>query len=119
MKDNENGPILKLAAILNFVGGVSGLLALGAIVFWGGALVEKVRSLDGRVAAIEALGSTSLQKHIASDEKIDEAHSARLRMLEDSISLIHRIDTKVETMSTKLDLLKEQLTKHENESRKP
>src|SRR5512140_2182677 len=56
-----------IAQVFNFLGGISGLFALVGIVFWGGGLVEKVKSLDGRVTAIEGGGSQTFKMHASAD----------------------------------------------------
>lgn len=112
MKNEQRGVAITIADILNFIGGVSGLIALATLVFMGGSIVEKIRTLDLRVTAIESAGSSTLRTHIAADEKMDESVNARLRMLEENIVSLHRIETKLETASTKLDMLKEQLVQH-------
>lgn len=112
MKNEQRGLAVTVADILNFVGGVSGMIALATLVFMGGALVEKMKALDIRVTAIESGGSSTLKSHVAADEKMDEAINARLRMLEENILSLHRIETKLETASTKLDMLKEQMSNH-------
>lgn len=114
MKNEQRGLAVTVADILNFVGGVSGMIALATLVFMGGALVEKMKALDIRVTAIESAGSSTLRSHVAADEKMDESINARLRMLEENILSLHRIETKLETASTKLDMLKEQMANHIN-----
>lgn len=114
MKNEQRGLAVTVADILNFVGGVSGMIALATLVFMGGALVEKMKALDIRVTAIESAGSSTLRSHVAADEKMDESINARLRMLEENILSLHRIETKLETASTKLDMLKEQMSNHIN-----
>lgn len=99
--------------VLNFMGGVSGLLALVGIVFWGGGLVEKVRSLDGRVAAIENGGSQTFRTHASADEKLFNAFDARLKLVEDATRAIHTVDKTVAEITVKLDNLKDQLGRHE------
>lgn len=114
MKQEQRGVAITIADILNFVGGVSGLVALATLVFMGGSIVEKIRTLDIRVTAIENAGSSTLRSHIAADEKMDESINARLRMLEENILALHSIETKLESASTKLDMLKEQVAVHMN-----
>lgn len=112
MKQEQTKVAVTFADILNFIGGVSGLIALATLVFMGGSIVEKIRSLDLRVTAIESAGSATLRTHIAADAQMDESINARLRMLEENIVSLHRIETKLETASTKLDMMKEQMTQH-------
>jgi hypothetical protein len=100
---------------LNTIGGVSGLLSIAILVFWGGAwiekvsahekwigeanrigLVEKVMANDGRLTKVENSGTTDMQKHKAQDDDRDMMQNDRLEKLEAAISKLGTIEMKLD-----------------------
>jgi len=113
MNEKKSG----LSALFTFVGGLSGLIALGTLLVGGGKFIEKVNSLDARVSSIEKNGTTAFKAHESLDTEREISKDLRLKVLEENIAVVHRLETKFEAatgkLEVKLDNLKEQLEKHE------
>lgn len=95
----------KIAALMNLVGGISGVTALAGLVFYGGAMVEKVRSMDVRLSAVEINGSIQLQKHIVTDEQRTTDELVRLREVEDAIKKLMAIESDIREIKTEIKYL--------------
>lgn len=85
----------RVCSIFNFLGGVGGLIALATIVFYGGALVSQVKSLEYRVTIIESAGPATMQSHIALDEQRYIDHERRIEITE---RLLPSMDQKLDQL---------------------
>lgn len=102
-----------IAAIFNFIGGVTGAIALATVIFSFGTLVEQLKSVNSRVQEIERNGTPLMREHIKLDDQRAVSEEARLKMLESNNDILHRVDTKVESLSVKLDAIKERMDRSE------
>jgi hypothetical protein len=87
-----------LMAVLNAVGGISGILSIGLVIFSGGSLVEKVRGMDVRVQTLEATSGPSFHAHEAKDDDRDAAQNLRLEKLEAAVNALPRIESKLDRL---------------------
>lgn len=71
-------------ALLNFIGGLGGLVAVATVVFYGGSMVEKLNSLDARVKAIETGGSPSLREYVKAAEQRAATAEIKLREMDEA-----------------------------------
>ena len=106
----------KLAPLFNFTGGLSGFLAIGLLIWKGGALVEKVDNHEARLSSIELLGSVGLREHSKmDDERVGDIKqrqnemSLRMNHQEESLSRLMEIVGDIKAVNAKLDALKEQI----------
>lgn len=72
----------RIIAGLNFFGGISGILAIATLIFYGGAMVERLRAVEIRVNVIEAQGSPTCQQHIATDNERFTSEERRMSEME-------------------------------------
>lgn len=107
-----------LMAAFNLLSNISGLLAIGLVVFNGGALVERVDNHEKRISHIEASGSPPIAEHI----KLDDEREARTRAdiveiktaakqaasVKDEVSAVRG---ELAVVNVKMDALKEQLSR--------
>lgn len=101
-----------LTSAFNLVGGVSGLLSLGLLVWNGGNLWRQVQEHERRLGSIEVGGSNRLQVHEGLDnERINDLRvsrddsNRRMLKLEDAILALAEIRGDVKTINTRLDTL--------------
>lgn len=101
-----------LTSAFNLVGGVSGLLSLGLLVWNGGNLWRQVQEHERRLGSIEVGGSNRLQVHEGLDnERINDLRvsrddsNRRMLKLEDAILALAEIRGDVKTINTRLDML--------------
>jgi hypothetical protein len=87
-----------LMAVLNAVGGISGILSIGLVIFSGGSLVEKVRGMDVRLNVLESGGTGNFRAHEARDDDRDAAQNVRLDKLEAAINALPRIESKLDRL---------------------
>lgn len=100
-----------IIGLLNLCGGISGLLSIAALIFFGGGLVEKVRALEVRMTVVERDTGPVAREHIKLDELRDETTRDRLQSHEEAIKAFSRIEADVREISVKLDALKERTVK--------
>lgn len=102
-----------LAAIFNFIGGVSGLISIAIILLKGGMLLQKVDGHETRLNNIEATGSIGLREHVKmDDERVTDVRNRTAR-LEDAMMKLVDLNADVKVLNAKVDSLKEQLSKAE------
>ena len=61
------------------------LLAIGLIVWKGGALVSVVEAHEVRISAIEQTGSTVVKSHILADDQMKQEIDRRITRLENAV----------------------------------
>lgn len=103
MKELVGHPI---TALLNFVGGISGAIALATVIFYGGALIEKIHGLDARVAKIEGAGSDIVREHIKEDQAETKATLQRLAVVEEAVKKMSQIEGDVREIKTTLQWIR-------------
>lgn len=95
----------KIVALMNLVGGVSGILALATMIFYGGALVEKIRGMDVRLTAVEINGSIQLQKHIVTDDQRTMDELQRLKEVEEAIKRMVNMESDIREIKVEVKYL--------------
>ena len=68
----------KLTSLFNMVGGVSGLLSIGAILIWGGEIKRQTEINTRDIRDLQVAGSVALQTHVAADSKESAIMSDRI-----------------------------------------
>lgn len=94
-----------LIATLNFLGGISGLLAGLTIVFYGGAMIEKLRTIDSRVSALEHTGSSAVREHVKEDDARELAILQRVIVLEEAVKRLTSIEGDVREIKATMRML--------------
>ena len=89
---------MNFMAVLNAVGGVSGIMSIGLVIFSGGTLVEKVRGMDVRLQAVESSGTGSFKSHQTQDDERDAMQNIRLEKLEAAVNALPRIESKLDRL---------------------
>lgn len=99
-----------LTSAFNLVGGVSGLLSLGLLVWNGGNLWRQVQEHERRLGNIEVGGSNRLQVHEGLDnERINELKNSRDDMarrvakMEDAVLSLIEMRGDVKSINARLD----------------
>lgn len=102
MKEMSNHPVI---AAMNFVGGVSGMLAMLTIVFFSGSIVEKIKSIDSRVTVLENNGSSFAREHAKEDNADKMAIVQRVVVLEEAVKRLTSIEGDVREINAHLKFL--------------
>lgn len=95
-------------ASFNFIGGLSGLLAIGLLVWKGGELKRQVDVNTVRISNIEAGGSPGLRAHEARDSAEQTEQDRRIADLERAFVSVNEVRVQVGQLNVKVDALKEQ-----------
>jgi hypothetical protein len=81
----------KLTSLFNMIGGVSGLLSIGAILVWGGEIKKQTEINTRDIRDLQIAGSVALQTHVAADSKESAIMSDRIlnisRLVEKQVEL--------------------------------
>jgi hypothetical protein len=81
----------KLTSLFNMIGGVSGLLSIGAILVWGGEIKKQTEINTRDIRDLQVAGSVALQTHVAADSKESAIMSDRIlnisRLVEKQVEL--------------------------------
>jgi hypothetical protein len=112
-QERKNSVISKF---FNTIGGVSGLLSIAVIVYSGGKLVNRLDSVEMKVALIERDGSRNASEYIAANNQWKTDTEERIARMETSVLTILPALPRIEA---KLDSLKETLDDHRRNSTKP
>lgn len=96
-----------ISAASTFIGGLAGLVSIGLVVFYGGALVEKVRGLDNRLTEIEKYAAPITREHMRMDDQRDLALESRVTRLEEMRTAIAEIKSQLSINTLKIDDIKE------------
>jgi hypothetical protein len=108
-KVNKTAGVVTL--ISGIIGCISGLACLGGMVWYGGALAEKVKSIGERVAYLEMMGSNTMQVHVKEDAQRDLNLEARVKRIEDVLLAIPERQARIEA---KIDQALERQTRMED-----
>lgn len=102
------------ASVFNFLGGLSGLISIGLIIWKGGILVATVDNHGKRLDNIEMGGSIGLREHVKlDDERINDIkqrqvdQASRITHQEETVTRLMELYGEVKVINTKLDALKE------------
>jgi hypothetical protein len=106
-----------LTEIFNFVGGISGLLSIGLLIFRGGALLQVVSDHDRRIIQMENGGSSLAREHIKLDDERVATLKDRTSKLEAVMALIPNIERDVAVMRVQIDALLKALERDRNGSK--
>lgn len=100
-----------LVSVFNLLGGMSGLLAIGLVVWKGGALAQTVIDHGRRLDSIESSGSVGLREHVKLDDERVKEMQVRISTSEAVAGKVTELVGEVRVINVKLDALKEQLQK--------
>lgn len=96
----RNGSFIRgIETFSAFVGGVTGCLAIGLVIFKGGVLVEKVANHESRISGVEAGGTMSARSHIAVDEERDREMARQIAELRTAMLTISDLKADVKIMA--------------------
>lgn len=102
-----------LGTAFNFLGGLSGMVALLTIAVAGGELRKQVEIDTARISRIEQGGSPGLLAHERMDDERVTDLTRRTVALEEAVKQISDIRGELRSINTKLDML----TEHVKETR--
>ena len=110
MKNEPEAPDTKLTdhpivALLNFVGGVSGIIAIGTLLTAGGSFIQKLKDIDGRVLRLENSGSSLTREHIKEDDAREIALLQRIVVTEEAVKRFASIEGDVREIKTQIRIL--------------
>lgn len=77
------------AALLNLFGGLSGVISILAIIFYGGQMAARLESHEGRLSKIEDRGSAGLVQHEMVDDQRVADIKVRIQKLEEAVGGIN------------------------------
>lgn len=103
-----------VAPAFNLLGGTAGALAIGLVIWRGGAIERQVEIDTGRIQAIESSGSPGLAAHVKMDDERVSDLARRLTMAEDSTRQAMDLKVEIRVLGTKLDAVVERLKSIEN-----
>ncbi len=87
------------------VGGAAGLISMACVVFYGGALAERVAGHERRLVLIEGLGSPTVQRHIDEDNTRVSEIRRRLDAQDAVLADLLKLKSEVAAINTKIDFL--------------
>ena len=102
MTESSN-PIVFLQITGALIGGLAGLISIGLVVFYGGALAEKVRAIDVRLVEVETHAAPITREHIRVDDLRDADLAARITRLEETRQAINQVVSDLRINGFKLD----------------
>ena len=91
--------------VFNLIGGVSGLLSIGLLVFKGGAITQVVTEHERRIEWVERNGSASLGEHVKYDDERVKNLNERVIRVEGYLAVLPAVQRDVAVMDVKLDTL--------------
>ena len=106
-----------LTEIFNFVGGISGLLSIGLLVFRGGALLQTINDHDRRIVQMEIGGSSLAREHIKLDDERVATLKDRTAKIEAVMASIPNIERDVAVLRVQIDALLKALERDRNSSK--
>jgi hypothetical protein len=110
----DGKPGTGLWAVMNMLGGMSGLLSIALIVWKGGVLYQHVDDHERRLAIMESGGSIGLREHVKQDdERVNELRLRVVHQEEVSASLLE-LKGDVKVLNVKMDSIKDQLNTSNN-----
>lgn len=94
-----------LVSVSAAIGALAGLLSILCVVWYGGALAERIRDHDRRIGTLETGGSIPLQRHESKDDTRVLEFGRRMDAQEAAIADLVKIKTDVAALNAKVDVL--------------
>lgn len=98
-----------VAAAMNLVGGITGALAIGLVIWKGGALQRQVEVNTGRLERLELRGSPALEAHERMDASEQADQNRRLTNVEKLSDVVSDLRVSLSSANVKLDQLQDQV----------
>lgn len=85
------------------IGGLSGLISILIVVFYGGAAIEKLRTLDLRVTDLEQHAAPVTREFMKASAMRDDQMEGRITKLEDLKTAVFEVKTDTKINGLKMD----------------